>query len=526
MKRGLLLVLSMLAIVGCEVKTPDVVPPNGATPFGFARMRVNNVRASGDRPLLVIMSHVQWSTVPFNHDRQFYRDLYFGSGNATIQKYSQDVSYGGFRWVEAGVVGPVNLGDVPPDTSLPDVMARTILRAAEAGFNYAPYDTNHNGVVESQELGIALVDDATLIYAATRGVPCVQPPGQGVRVCVAMSAHGQQASFVTIAHELTHLLGAWDLYGSNCNSYGTTLMSCTIVPSLDDREVYHLDPWHKIQLGWSDARAVGFQGGSATVPLVLGSAATAAPVRSRDAHIVERIEVPGSAAPLSQLDMAEGGTRGGTLRMMSVQWRGGGQLAEQTPLIFFDGARGKKEYFMAEYRSGAFSGGSNFDRNVAGGAGLALWQVQVDDNLFPRIIPGLWAPHTSDAAVFLFGAPDGARGANRLWVPANGTIAVTYIDGTDSGLRLRLGNMQQDTIDMEWGVGSLPAAQIRQSRAVERNGHRYLWMAGRFGVDQRERRVRVLTNRGAMVLPVRRWNSGEVVAELPWGVDVRSVSIR
>ena len=33
MKRGLLLVLSMLAIVGCEVKTPDVVPPNGATPF-------------------------------------------------------------------------------------------------------------------------------------------------------------------------------------------------------------------------------------------------------------------------------------------------------------------------------------------------------------------------------------------------------------------------------------------------------------------------------------------------------------
>ena len=64
------------------------------------------------------------------------------------------------------------------------------------------------------------------------------------------SLAGEETSFTNIVHELSHLLGAIDLYGSNCLSQNVSLMGCTAYPNPDDRQSYHLDMWHKMQLGW------------------------------------------------------------------------------------------------------------------------------------------------------------------------------------------------------------------------------------------------------------------------------------
>src|SRR5207248_854389 len=89
----------------------------------------------------------------------------------------------------------------------------------------------------------------------------------------------------------------WDTNKDGSISEGLRLMSCTIFAGNDDRRTVHLDPWHKMQLGWLRPRIF---------TLAAGGVATIA---------------------------------------------GSQILSPDTPLILYDPAKGTSEYFMVEFRS-------------------------------------------------------------------------------------------------------------------------------------------------------------------------------
>jgi hypothetical protein len=65
----------------------------------------------------------------------------------------------------------------------------------------------------------------------------------------------EHVGFATVAHEVSHLFGAHDLYGPWGNTYFINLgwlsiMSGTITAEPDASWSVHHDPWHKIAFGW------------------------------------------------------------------------------------------------------------------------------------------------------------------------------------------------------------------------------------------------------------------------------------
>src|SRR5262249_53820182 len=112
-------------------------------------------------------------------------------------------------------------------------------------------------------------------------------------------------------------------------SYALTLMSCT---SYDNSNSFHLDPWHKMQLGWSEPR-----------------------IRSVHDIGVEAI----SAAQLSD---------------------------PNAPVLLYNPACGNSEFFLLEYRTRTSPVGAGYDKNAAGN-GLAIWHIKQEANHSPTPIP-------------------------------------------------------------------------------------------------------------------------------------------
>jgi hypothetical protein len=165
-------------------------------------------------------------------------------------------------------------------------------------------------------------------------------------------------------------LGTIDIYATNCASSGLSLMSCTGSDILDDQRTFHLDPWHKMRLGWVRPRIFPFgSGGVATV--------TAAQFQS-----------------------------------------------DNTPVILYDPSHGTSEYFIVEFRNNnpaVGGGGYDLDLRLSGNPsehGLALWHV----------VPG------HDPPVFHAGGRDLTQGNSlwNQWTPPlrwnDGTIVSTRLN--------------------------------------------------------------------------------------------------
>jgi hypothetical protein len=196
---------------------------------------------------------------------------------------------------------------------------------------------------------------------------------------------GHRAGFMTICHELCHVLGTGhDLYGASGLNQNCTLMDAT-AGTPDDPETYHLDPWHKLQYGWSEPR-----------------------IRTLDSF--GPIELPAA-------NMGD----------------------PEAPVIIYDPKHGTNEYFILEYRSSLNPAGSMYDKNVNSN-GLAIWHVITDQNKSPMEIPSLAvvkrrAEQTlagTDKSVFLDGAPDLARGGNTLWVGDQVTPPLRWLDKAET----------------------------------------------------------------------------------------------
>ncbi|MDR7476070.1 MAG: hypothetical protein QN175_13845 [Armatimonadota bacterium] len=330
------LLLALLAAV--SVGTPASAV--GLDDFGFGRMN-----GRGQRRLLVILATYPGHPA-FRLSRKEYDDLIFNflRQQPSVNGYVLNNSSGRFLWTRAGegIVGPLAMSTDDAGLRLEDRMLRVEAAAVRSGFNFGQFDANCDGQVTSEELGILIISLRTSPPAAARrggsaGLRLRLTPrvcfsrgaGSQAAISCGVSQVEQNASFTTMVHELTHQLGAIDLYGAHCLNSRVSLMSCTGDGPLDS---YHLDPWHKLQLGWSEPRIYSLRSsGSVLLP----------------------------AANLARAD---------------------------APAILYDPVRGPQEFFILEYRSRANSGGLVYDGQVSGN-GLAIWHVLQDPAKQPVLIP-------------------------------------------------------------------------------------------------------------------------------------------
>jgi M6 family metalloprotease-like protein len=187
----------------------------------------------------------------------------FPFSGRTLNRYFLDASNNRFLWSRAagGVVGPyrITMTQTLQQTQYPmdngaGISAVLSLIAPSMNVNWSQFDSNNDGKITADELGLLIVHNGA--GAGNREISpsgCWTPSGSTVSIC-GDSHRVSTASpdFGMMTHELTHQLGPIDLYGPwgkpTCWNQGLTAMSCT------GNSVLNLDPWHKLQLGWSEPR--------------------------------------------------------------------------------------------------------------------------------------------------------------------------------------------------------------------------------------------------------------------------------
>jgi M6 family metalloprotease-like protein len=234
----------------------------------------------------------------------------------------------------------------------------------EGGFNIDPWDTNADFTVDDNELFMLVIDSDSVGSAARRGTtpPSVLFNGHSVGWSGTGLAAGHQSSYMTFCHELLHMLGIQaEMYGSNDLNQSYTTMCATIYQSSpnvtipDVRKTFHLDPFHKMKLGWCEPRLY-------------------------DANALGSVFVK-----VHRHDYTD------------------------APVLLYDGNdESSKRFFMLEYRNSKVP----FDENV-GSNGIAVWRVELGADLQPFQIPG--SNNKTDWTVNIQGPPSWSRGGGPLW---------------------------------------------------------------------------------------------------------------
>lgn len=310
--------------------------------FGYGHMNVRGQPAVGPRPLVVLLvDFAGGGTNRLARNETYYDNLVFSlTSTQAINGFFLENSNSRFFWSRAGAgtIGPFYLSEAERSANieaglkvyealfLSNVIAKVML---DGRFNFAAFDTTAPiGTVTQDELQVMIISNngetggsvRTAFAARAPGVPYVVDAGR-----VAIIDH--RTGFSTIAHEFSHVLGTLDLYGvwnQECLSKDVTLMSCTS-GTFEDFSAVHLDPMHKMWLGWSEPRI-------------------------RDI------------------------TLGGVETLPATQMR-----QPDAPVILYNPTRGPDEFFMLEYRTRNSPNGSGFDRSVADN-GMALWRCRMNSS--------------------------------------------------------------------------------------------------------------------------------------------------
>jgi M6 family metalloprotease-like protein len=365
--------------------------------FGHGNMKVEGVEARGIRPLVTILTEFDESPA-FAHDRAYFDSLVYNPLQHSVNGYFITVSKGRFFWGRAGegTIGPLRFTADEGRLPEPQRLIRMKEVAMESGFDFAEFDDNGDGKVTSDELGILFIDNLSEHGAAKRSTAPVQTGGSTVSLDADVASAGHRASLMTITHELSHLLGTVDLYGSSGLNQQLTLMGQTGFGGDDERLSFHLDPWHKMQLGWCEPR-----------------------IRSLRPHGTELLPAANT-------------------------------VPADASVILYDPARGTGEYFMLEYRS-ANQPGLDYDENVAD-TGLVIWHVKQDGNKQLVTVPSLVNAGQLDMSLFAEGAPDFARGGNIAWRSGATTRTLRWLDGSSTGVRVRSRSFAptDNSITVDW----------------------------------------------------------------------------
>ncbi len=383
-----ILAATLLGGVLAQAQTPE--------DFGYRAMTVEGKAASGGRKVQIILASVDGSPA-FAHPDSYYECTVFAKciapGPRNVKDYTREVSAGRFAWEEFGA--PISFspyytqGTMFDEDNLIDVIRWAFKKAygwnlpwggyplGSDGVDTAQYavlrslDTNNDNRVTADELSFLVVHNTTGSAGATRDI-CFRPIDVPMDVCTKVSSVGHRASLMTMARELTHQLGAVDVYAGQCGACMNANLSLMAASTGADDVLttFHLDPWHKIQLGW-------------TMPAI------------RD------------------------------LRTAGSDYVQPADLSSSRPVILYDSSRGPGEFFILEYRRR-----SGYDSSVAG-EGLAIWHVQ---NGPGRSATVMRAP--LEYAVYHAGYPTLARGKNTVWTGGSVTPTLQWNDGTATLYRI------------------------------------------------------------------------------------------
>jgi M6 family metalloprotease-like protein len=194
---------------------------------------------------------------------------------------------------------------------------------ADVTFDFASYDTNGNGVLDPQELGIVIVIPqngafGTVRVPASQQFPTWQPlVVDGVTIPLIAEVYaGSPPNLGAFTHEMSHLfLNLPDMYFTFFLPYAAGAYSLMDVSYIDS----HLDPFHKIHLGWLQPTIVHKSGRYSIYPVESGG----------DAYVL------------------------------------------------MDPARGEKEYFIVENRQRSLQ----YDTQLPD-SGLAVWHIMEDPSVY------------------------------------------------------------------------------------------------------------------------------------------------
>jgi M6 family metalloprotease-like protein len=310
--------------------------------FGYLRMTVNHKPALGVRPLAVVLQNYAGHPALL-HSASYYDNLIYGFGAKNIHDYYSENSHDRFTWGRAGsgVYGPFQYAANQFDLSTSGKLSlsrlgRAVQALANDGFDFTLYDTNGDGVVTRDELSVLVIDNLSGTSGGNRSPDpaCLRytnPARKSVNICLDQIANvGDWASFSTIAHELSHQLGTIEMYGTSGNeNFQYTLMGATMYPNPDDVHTFHLDPWHKMMLGWVEPR-------------------------------IYSLDSDGNAVlDAAQLPRAD------------------------SPIILYSPSHGPLEFYMLEFRSGSLNNGTTYDASLNRSlwsdppqAGLVIWHIK------------------------------------------------------------------------------------------------------------------------------------------------------
>lgn len=380
--------------------------------FGYQNLKVNGALPLGARPLLVILACFDTNDLGtcfdnnFTNGWQYYQDWVFNSARqpVSINGYFHEVSNGRFFWAPADTdLGPgagvtrvwVNSAgclECPGVTEF-SYFSNIIYRAM-GNVDFGNYDANQNGFVDRNELTIAVFNNdwksggTRRSGDVTRGAITYRDEGPNV------ANLGYYETFDTWCHELSHTLGTKDLYGRSCLSYHVTLMSCT---GLDvNNRAFHLDPWHKMQLGWAEPR-----------------------IRSLRTGAVETL-------PAAQ------------------------NMDPSAPILLYDPTFGTNDFFILEYRTPTSPAGPGYDGSVAS-TGLAIWHV-LQGGFHNPLPVNCDTNGACDFTVWTLGVPDLQKGGNSLWGSGATTPFLQFFPAipTDTQIHVQPFNLGAGNIVVDW----------------------------------------------------------------------------
>jgi M6 family metalloprotease-like protein len=386
---------------------------------------------AGRRPLLVIWLR-EADDMPADElakYKQYYHDVVFGQSDGappaerrnhfelSVVGYYHEVSAGKFTFTRAGLVGP--LGAPVKGRSVGEIAALALKAAArEGGIDFKAFDANRDGRIAPDELAVLIFTNVPLagrrwedFSLADRSLSI---PDLGVAFAGRVAVVGETDAFAIVNRELFHLIAPaavnLDGWPQKCFALngGRSLMAAANTG--DPALTMHLDPWHKMLVGWTEPRV-----------FALGKP-------NREKLAAQHIE-PGA------------------------------DMGYKRPILLYEAMKGTSEFFLLEYRTHS---GLGFDQAVVN-SGVVVWQVALDAANRPFEMPADRKNCKGETlripSLFVRGAPNWLMGGNTAYWGGDGPFSLKWMDGSDSGVRVTLERHEpfEWRIELAWSGSAAPS---------------------------------------------------------------------